>query len=138
MCQEFFIVNEIRRTAQKKKILHCLKRTHSKQFALLFLSSLFPAEVEALAPVLSRLIDVVVVNFVVVLKFPIDSVTKRLPKHHSQVKGILHDCLGSANRSLIIFKTYLHVQRARGTVFTSATKMCLFHLFRQTAIAAMF
>ena len=69
----------------------------------------------------------------------IDSVTKRLAEHHSQVKGILHDCLGSrSNRPLIMGKRYPHVQRARGTVFTSATKMCLFHLFRQTAIAAMF
>ena len=34
------------------------------------LSSLFPAETDVLVPVLSRSTDVVVVNFVVVLKFP--------------------------------------------------------------------
>ena len=68
----------------------------------------------------------------------IESVSKHFTKHQSQVKGILHDCLGSSNRWLIICKRYLLVQRARGTVFTNATKMCLFHLFRQTAIAAMF
>ena len=81
MCQEFFIVNKIRRTAQKKKVLHCLKRSHNEQLAFLssstsvdrFLSSLFPAEPEVLVPVVSRLIDVVFVNFVVVLKFPIIS-----------------------------------------------------------------
>ena len=35
------------------------------------LSFLFPAETDVLVPVLSRSTDVVVVNFVVVLKFPI-------------------------------------------------------------------
>ena len=68
----------------------------------------------------------------------IDSVTKHLAAHHSQVKGVLHDCLGLSNRRLRIWKRYLLNQRARGTVFTKATKMCLFHLFLQTAIAAMF
>ena len=68
----------------------------------------------------------------------IEWVPKYLAEHHSQLKGILHDCLGSSNRALKICKRYLLVQRARGTVFTNATKMCLFHLFRQTAIAAMF
>ena len=34
------------------------------------LSFLFPAETDVLVPVLSQLTDVVVVNFVVVLKFP--------------------------------------------------------------------
>ena len=34
------------------------------------LSFLFPAETDVLVPVLSRTTDVVVVNFVVVLKFP--------------------------------------------------------------------
>lgn len=76
--------------AQKKKILHCFKRRHyeknfvaNEQFYSLFtvsavvvlpsdciLSSLFPAETDVLVPVLSRSTDVVVVNFVVVLKFP--------------------------------------------------------------------
>ena len=36
------------------------------------LSFLFPAETEVLVPVFSRSTDVVVVNFVVVLKFPND------------------------------------------------------------------
>ena len=35
------------------------------------LSFLFPAETDVLVPVLSQATDVVVVNFVVVLKFPI-------------------------------------------------------------------
>ena len=68
----------------------------------------------------------------------IATVSKHFTEHHSQVKGILHDCLGSSKRRLTICNRYLLVQRARGTVFTNATKMCLFHLFRQTAIAAMF
>ena len=36
------------------------------------LSFLFPAETDVLVPVFSQSTDVVVVNFVVVLKFPID------------------------------------------------------------------
>ena len=75
--------------AQKKKILHCFKRRHCEKtlsrtnslftFSAVvvlpsdcILSSLFPAETDVLVPVLSRSTDVVVVNFVVVLKFPID------------------------------------------------------------------
>ena len=42
------------------------------------LSFLFPAETDVLVPVLSRSTDVVVVNFVVVLKFPIIECTKTL------------------------------------------------------------
>ena len=38
-----------------------------------FLSFLFPAETDVLVPVVSQSTDVVVVNFVVVLKFPIVS-----------------------------------------------------------------
>ena len=38
------------------------------------LSFLFPAETDVLVPVLSRSTDVVVVSFVVVLKFPINQV----------------------------------------------------------------
>ena len=75
--------------AQKKKILHCFKSRHCEKtlsrtnslftFSAVvvlpsdcILSSLFPAETDVLVPVLSRSTDVVVVNFVVVLKFPID------------------------------------------------------------------
>ena len=68
----------------------------------------------------------------------INSVIKHLAEQHSQVKGILHDCLGSSNRLFIICKICLLSQRVRDTKLTNATKMCLFHLFRQTAIAAMF
>ena len=42
------------------------------------LSFLFPAETDVLVPVLSQSTDVVVVNFVVVLKFPIDLFTTEL------------------------------------------------------------
>ena len=42
------------------------------------LSFLFPAETDVLVPVLSQSIDVVVVNFVVVLKFPITSYLNEL------------------------------------------------------------
>ena len=91
--KKFFIVNEIRRTA-KKKILHCFKRRHcenlccerTSQFYICvciqcrrrrlptngILSLLiFPAETDVLVPVSSQSTEVVVVNFVVVLKFPI-------------------------------------------------------------------
>ena len=77
MCQEFFIVNKIRRTAQKKDLALSQKKPwRTVRVSVVvdldrFLSSLFPAETEVLATVLSRLIDVVVVNLVVVLKFPI-------------------------------------------------------------------
>ena len=77
--------------AQKKKILHCFKRRHCEKtlsrtnsFVFTFsavvvlpsaciLSFLFPSDTDVLVPVLSRSTDVVVVvvNFVVVLKFPI-------------------------------------------------------------------
>ena len=93
--QKFFIVNEIRRTALKNKILHCFKRRHCKKlccertlqfYICVYIqchrrrlptaasySFLFPAETDVLVPVYSQSTDVVVVNFVVVLKFPIDS-----------------------------------------------------------------
>ena len=41
------------------------------------LSFLFPAETDVLVPVFSQSTDVVVVNFVVVLKFPIVTLTQR-------------------------------------------------------------
>ena len=47
------------------------------------LSFLFPAETDVLVPVLSQSTDVVVVNFVVVLKFPIDDVTCHHPNRGS-------------------------------------------------------
>ena len=73
--------------AQKKKILHCFKRRHCEKalsrtnslftFSAVvvlpsdcILSFLFPAETDVLVPVLSRSTDVVVVNLVVVLKYP--------------------------------------------------------------------
>ena len=72
--------------AQKKKILHCFKRRHCEKtlsrtnsFVFTFsavvvlpsdciLSFLFPTETDVLVPVLSRSTEVVVVNFVLVLK----------------------------------------------------------------------
>ena len=76
----------------KYKILHCFKRRHceklrcerTSQFYICvyiycrrrrlptdcILSFLFPAETDVLVPVFSQSTDVVVVNFVVVLKFP--------------------------------------------------------------------
>ena len=75
--------------AQKKKILHCFKRRHCEKtlsrtnsFVFTFsavvvlpsdciLSFLFPTETDVLVPVLYRSTEVVVVNFVLVLKFPI-------------------------------------------------------------------
>ena len=47
------------------------------------LSFLFPAETDVLVPVFSQSTDVVVVNFVVVLKFPISPV-----KGHKRIKGL--------------------------------------------------
>ena len=82
--------------AKKNKILHYFKRRHCEKtlsrtnsFVFTFsavvvlptdciLSFLFPAETRVLVPVLSRSRDVVVVNFVVVLKFPIIECTKTL------------------------------------------------------------
>ena len=78
----------------QKKILHCFKRRHCEKtlsrtnslftFSAVvvlpsdcILSSLFPAETDVLVPVLSRSTDVVVVNFVVVLKFPNISVKRK-------------------------------------------------------------
>ena len=76
---------------KKNKILHCFKRRHceklccdrTSQFYICvyiqcrrrrptdrILSFLFPAETDVLVPVFCRSTDVVVVNFVVVLKFP--------------------------------------------------------------------
>ena len=91
--KKFFIVNEIRRTVLENRILHCFKRRHSKklccertsQFYICvyiqcrrrrltdrcILSFLFAAETDVLVPVFSRSTDVVVVNFVVVPKFPV-------------------------------------------------------------------
>ena len=77
----------------KNKILHCLKDAIAKNFVATehhsftfvftsfsvvvddlltdcILSFLFPAETDVLVPVFSQSTDVVVVNFVMVLKFP--------------------------------------------------------------------
>ena len=52
------------------------------------LSFLFPAETDVLVPVFSQSTDVVVVNFVVVLKFPIIStdhtLSKKIPQLHQE------------------------------------------------------
>ena len=85
--KKFFIVNEIRRTAEKIRSCIVLKDAianvhHSFTFVFTFsfvvvdlptdciLSFVFPAETDVLVPVFSQSTDVVVVNFVVVLKFP--------------------------------------------------------------------
>ena len=91
--EKFFIVNESRRMAYKirscivlkdafaKKL--CCERTSQSTCLFTFsvvvvdlpvdciLSFLFPAETDVLVLVLSQSTDIVVVNFVVVLKFPI-------------------------------------------------------------------
>ena len=76
----------------KNKILYCFKRRHCENFVanehhiftfvftfsvvvvdlrtVCILTFLFPAETDVLVPVFSQSTDVVVVNFVVVLKFP--------------------------------------------------------------------
>ena len=92
--KKFFIVSEIRRTVLKNKILHCFKRRHSRKLCCertsqfyvcvyiqcrrrrltdwLHLNFSFAAETDVLVPVVSQSTDVVVVvNFVVVLKFPV-------------------------------------------------------------------
>ena len=93
--KKLFIVNEIRRTALKIRSCIVLKDAiaknfivnehHSFTFVFTFrdvvvdlpadciLSILFPAETDVLFPVFSQSTDVVIVNFVVVLKFPINS-----------------------------------------------------------------
>ena len=90
--KKFFIVNEIRRTASKIRCCIVLKDAIAKNFVAnehrsftfvftfsvvvvdlptdCILSFLFPAEADVLVPVFSQSTDVVVVNFVVVLKFP--------------------------------------------------------------------
>ena len=85
--KKFFIVNEIRRTAKKIRSCIVLKDAianvhHSFTFVFTFsfvvvdlptdciLRFVFPAETDVLVPVFSQSTDVVVVNFVVVLKFP--------------------------------------------------------------------
>ena len=66
-----------RRIADDRRSVFPYDRRRSQNFlrsAIIWkpaLSSLFPAETDVLVPVLSRSTDVVVVNFVVVLKFPI-------------------------------------------------------------------
>ena len=90
--KKFFIFNEIRRTVLKNRILHCFKRRHSEKnfvanehhsftFVFIFsvlvvdlptdgiLSFLFAAETDVLVQVFFQSTDVVVINFVVVLKF---------------------------------------------------------------------
>ena len=91
--KKLFIVNEIRRTAWKIKSCIVLKDAIAKNFVVnehhsftfvftfsgvvvdlpadCILSFLFPTETDVLVPVFSHSTDVVVVNFVVVLKFPI-------------------------------------------------------------------
>ena len=77
----------------RNKILHCFKRRHcekiccewTSQFYICvyiavdlptdcILSFLFPAETDILVPVFSQSTDAVVMNFVMVLKFPIITV----------------------------------------------------------------
>ena len=91
--KKFFIVNEIRRMLLKIRSCIVLNDAISKNFVAnehhsftfvftfsvvvvdlptdCILSFLFPAETDVLVPVFSQSTDVVVVNFVVVLKFPV-------------------------------------------------------------------
>ena len=83
----------------KNKIRHCFKGRHREQLCCertsqfyicvyiqcrrrwptdCILSFLFPDETDVLVPVFSQATDVVVVNFVVVLKFPITQFKRRI------------------------------------------------------------
>ena len=57
------------------------------------LSFLFPAETDVLVPLLSRSIDVVVVNFVVVLKFPTTTISKTISKNQDSNIQVAVDTL---------------------------------------------
>ena len=65
------------------------------------LSILFPAETDVLVPVFSQSTDVVVVNFVVVLKFPI---TKRTGIVYNYARRIQHGSVGSKKEKKYITK----------------------------------
>ena len=94
---------------KKNKILHCFERRHCenfvanehRSFTFLFslsvvvvdlptdciLSFLFPAKTDVLVPVFSQSTDVVVVNFVVVLKFPINETKISRETYFTQFEG---------------------------------------------------
>ena len=121
--KKLFIVNEIRRTAWKIKSCIVLKDAIAKNFVVnehhsftfvftfsgvvvdlpadCILSILFPAETDILVPVLSQSTDVVVVNFVVVLKFPI---TKRTGIVYNYARRIQHGSVGSKKEKKYITK----------------------------------
>ena len=73
------------------------------------LSSPFPAETDVLVAVLSHLTDVVVVNFVVVLKFPINSSWTTV-KQIFEVRGPPYfDPEGEPNSLQFLWKRWIYV-----------------------------
>ena len=67
------------------------------------LSFLFPAETDILVPVFSQSTDVVVVNFVVVLKFPIMFYVKMLIGYHLQTISVK---LGWKDNGTLLFGSF--------------------------------
>ena len=89
--------------------IQCRRRRPTDRLHLpCILSFLFPAETDVLVPVLSQSTDVVVVNFVVVLKFPNPLSNFRSPKLHQDSEVFVAEWSGESRQ-----KPYESVRKPR-------------------------